>query len=654
MLPDIATCPECLHEIFDPANRRYLYPFTNCTHCGPRFSILEALPYDRPNTSMRAFEMCPQCRAEYEDPRDRRFHAQPNACPNCGPHLELWNRAGAILHRKEPALDVTANALRSGSIVAVKGLGGFHLMADARNEEAVRRLRRLKHREEKPFAVMAPSMDSVRLECAVSGLEERLLRSSEAPVVLLRRMPSQAGQIAPAVAPRNPCLGVMLPYTPLHHLLLAGLGFPVVATSGNLSDEPICIDEHEALARLGGIADLLLVHNRPIVRHGDDSVVRVLLDRELVMRRARGYAPLPVVLKHSTQPTLAVGAHLKNTVALSSGTSVFISQHIGDLETEPALAAFERVIADFQRLYEVRPAVIVADAHPDYLSTKFAADLALRTGTRLETVQHHHAHICACMAENELEGPVLGVAWDGSGFGTDGTVWGGEFLRVGSAGFERVAHLRTFCLPGGDAAAREPRRCALGLLYEIFGDDAFAMTDLAPLQALTPAERAILRTMLQRKLNPPRTSSAGRLFDGVASLAGVRQTSAFEGQSAMELEFAVDPVGDDAYPLPVADGIVDWEPTVGAILADVAAGIAPGRISGKFHRALAVAIVEVARVVGERQVVLAGGCFQNEYLTRQTVQRLSAAGFIPVWHQRIPPNDGGISLGQTVAANRRI
>jgi len=660
VLPDIATCPDCLRELFDPANRRYLYPFTNCTHCGPRFSIIEALPYDRPNTSMREFEMCPQCRAEYEDPTDRRFHAQPNACPVCGPRLELWNQEGVVLSREIAAMEQTATALAEGLIVAIKGIGGFHLMADARNDDAVRRLRRLKHREEKPFAVMAPTVDAVRAECAVSELEERLLRSPEAPIVLLKRLVGERelrrSQIAPSVAPGNPCLGVMLPYAPLHHLLMARLGYPLVATSGNLSDEPICTDEHEALERLGGIADRLLIHNRRIVRHVDDSVVRVMLERELVMRRARGYAPLPVVLADFAfgTPILAVGAHLKNTVALADGTAVFVSQHIGDLETEAAMDAFERVIADFQRLYEARPSVIVADAHPDYLSTKFAAGLASRTGARLETVQHHYAHICACMAENEVSAPVLGVAWDGTGFGTDATIWGGEFLKVDATSFERIAHFRTFRLPGGEAAVREPRRCALGLLNEIFGDDLFAMTDLAPLQAFASPERTALRTMLQRNLNAPRTSSAGRLFDAVASLAGMRQTCAFEGQAAMELEFAAAGHDTEAYPLPLVAGVVDWEPMVRAILADAAAGAAPEAISGKFHNALAACIVEVARMSGERRVVLSGGCFQNEQLTRRTVQRLSGAGFAPVWHQRIPPNDGGISLGQAVAVGRMV
>ena len=654
VLPDIATCPDCLREIFDPANRRYQYPFTNCTNCGPRFTIVEALPYDRPNTSMFAFEMCSECQAEYDDPRDRRFHAQPNACPVCGPRLELWNSSGGIVQRDGRALEAAAEALERGKIVAVKGLGGFHLMADARHEAALRRLRELKHREEKPFALLAPTLAAIREECAVSELEERLLLSPEAPIVLLRRKPGGESGLARAVAPGNPCLGVMLPANPLHHLLLARLGFTLVATSGNLSDEPICIDEQEARDRLGAIADLLLVHNRRILRHVDDSIVRVMLGRELVMRRARGYAPLPVHLTRSLEPTLAVGAHLKNTVALATGNSVFVSQHIGDLETEPAMVAFRRVIADFERLYDTPPTAVVADTHPEYLSAKFARELAQRTGIRLETVQHHYAHIRSCMAENELEGSALGVAWDGTGYGPDGTVWGGEFLKVTDGGFERFAHFRTFALPGGEAAIREPRRCALGLLYELFGDEVFAMSHLPTIQAFSPAEKTGLRTMLARKLNSPRTSSAGRLFDAVASLGGLRQVTAFEGQSAMALEFAADANGSDAYAMPVSAGLVDWEPMVRELIADAGADLGAEAISGKFHRALAEAIVTLARMAGEKHVVLSGGCFQNEFLTRETVDRLQSAGFLPVWHQRIPPNDGGIALGQIVAAGRKV
>jgi len=722
VLPDIAACPDCLREVFDPVNRRYFYPFTNCTNCGPRFSIIESLPYDRPNTAMKGFAMCPQCQAEYDDPRDRRFHAQPNACPECGPQIQLWDRQGkVVLSRASPhprsgrdlsprgpspagrgrlgeaslpasghavggsqaVLAAAVEAIREGKIVAVKGLGGFHLMVAAGNDQAVRRLRELKHREEKPLALMFPSLAAVRAVCEVSPPEERLLCSPEAPIVLLHRIHASriahhASPLSPALAPGNPNLGVMLPYTPLHHLLLSLLGAPVVATSGNLSDEPICTDEHDALERLGSIADLFLVHDRPIVRHVDDSIVRVMMGRELVLRRARGYAPLPIQLRFAADcrqsgiggSVLAVGAHLKNTIALSVGPQVFLSQHIGDLETDLAYEAFRRVIADFERLYEATPALIAADAHPDYLSTRFARDLvsvgsrhkeALTSAPQLISVQHHVAHVLSCMAENELEPPLLGVSWDGTGYGLDHTIWGGEFFLVMDAGCERVAFLRQFRLPGGDQAVREPRRTALGLLYEMLGDDAFHMTNLAPLRAFSPAELKPLKAMLARQLNSPLTSSAGRLFDAVAALLNLRQQVRFEGQAAMELESALEGVQtDDAYELPLrsprptphAPILLDWSPMIKAILTDLERRVGPGLISAKFHNALAEAIVAVASESGQERVILSGGCFQNRYLTERAVRRLREAGFLPYWHQRVPPNDGGISLGQTVAALR--
>jgi hydrogenase maturation protein HypF len=715
VLPDIATCPDCLREIFDPKNRRHRYPFTNCTHCGPRFSIIESLPYDRANTSMKAFTMCPQCQAEYDDPHDRRFHAQPNACPACGPRLELWESSRVCENAEHPrsherghgALLAAAKAIREGKIAAGKGLGGFHLMADARNDKTVQLLRERKQREEKPFALMFPSLESAKAECEVSPLEERLLRSAEAPIVLLKKIRNRKSEIGNRVAPGNPCFGVMLPYTPLHHLLLAELGFPVVATSGNLSDEPICTDEREALERLRGIADVFLVHNRPIVRHVDDSIVRVMLDRELVLRRARGYAPLPVTLKSEIQNpkskiVSAVGAHLKNAVALSVGGQVFISQHIGDLETEQAHTAFRRVIADFEKLYEARPQIIAADLHPDYLSTKYALEKVRSPGfsrsgppeggtpsdkpqhavpeasaPMLMQVQHHIAHVLSCMAENEIAPPALGVSWDGTGYGTDGTIWGGEFFLVTDESVERIAHLRPFCLPGGDKAVKEPRRTALGLLLEISGDRIFEQKKLAPVAAFSAPELATLKTMLAKQLNSPVTTSMGRLFDAVASLINLRQQIRFEGQAAMELEFALDGVETDkAYSFPMADGrwpienaegrskdssrithhasrILDWLPMIEAILADVKNGIPAATISAKFHNALAEGIVAVAKHAGQNRVALSGGCFQNRYLTERAVRRLQAEGFRPYWHQRVPPNDGGIALGQVVAALRR-
>jgi hydrogenase maturation protein HypF len=665
LLPDIATCADCLQEIFEPANRRYRYPFTNCTNCGPRFSIIEALPYDRANTTMANFTMCGHCHAEYENPVDRRFHAQPNACPQCGPHLELSDREGKVLAFHHEALLAAADGIRRGAIVAVKGLGGFHLLADARSKEVVWSLRQRKRREEKPLALMFPSLDLVREQCEVSSLEGRLLCSPESPIVLLRRKAGyQPSALAPSVAPGNPCLGVMLPCTPLHHLLMAELGFPVVATSGNVSNEPICTDEHEALRRLGGIADVFLVHNRPIARHADDSIVRVVMGRELVLRRARGYAPLPLQCRESLPPVLAVGAHLKSTVAISVGKAVFVSQHIGDLETMPAVDAFGQVVASLSQVYDFKPAAVACDLHPDYVSTRFAE----ASGVPLVRVQHHYAHVLACMAENELDSPVLGVAWDGTGYGPDGTIWGGEFLGVTESSFQRAGHFRTFRLAGGDQAIREPRRAAAGLLYEVFGEEISAMQELAPVQAFSAREFELVQTMLKRKLNAPLTSSAGRLFDAVAAIVGLRQKARFEGQAAMELEFALDGVEtDEAYPFRLSSSqlrdsalfyhrpsaiVADWEPMVRSILEDLRHGIPVGKVSAKFHNTLAGIIVAMARRAGTERIVLTGGCFQNTYLTERAVRRLEAEGFRPYSHQRVPPNDGGIALGQAVAALR--
>jgi len=652
ILPDIATCGECQQEIFDPGNRRYRYPFTNCTNCGPRFTIVEALPYDRPRTSMRIFEMCAECLEEYHDPRDRRFHAQPNACPKCGPHLELWNEAGAIAGHSDDALRQAAAAIQAGMIVAVKGMGGFHLMVDASNEPAVLRLRQRKRREEKPFALMFPSLREITEHAVVDPMEERLLRSPEAPIVLLRR--GTHDDLAPSIAPGNPYLGVMLPYTPLHHLLMQELGKAVVATSGNVSDEPICIHEQEAIMRLQGIADLFLVHNRPIVRHVDDSVVRVMAGRELVLRRARGFAPLPVLVDNAAPDVIAVGAHQKNAVAASVGNQVFISQHIGDLETVPAYGAFEQVLADFTDLYELQTKTIACDLHPEYFSTQFARK---QVDVDVIGVQHHYAHALSCMAENQVAPPALGISWDGSGYGPDETVWGGEFLRITETGFERIAHLRTFQLPGGEKAVKEPRRVALSILHETFGADLDECSDLAVLRAFSDQQRRVLDGMLERGLRSPRTSSAGRLFDAVASIIDLRQVCRFEGQAAMELEFLTHQIETDAtYPFDLNEGAdgrgIDWAPMVHAIVHDVHDAVSTGVIAAKFHNTSVEMMVKVAQSCGEEKVALSGGCFQNRYLTERAIKRLREAGFRPYWHQRVPPNDGGIALGQVAAVSR--
>lgn len=651
-LPDIATCPQCLRELFDPTDRRYHYPFINCTHCGPRYSIIEALPYDRANTTMKNFRMCRRCQEEYENPMDRRFHAQPNACPDCGPQLQCWDSGQKTLADKDIALRLAAQAIRDGRVVAMKGIGGFQFLTNARDRAAAQRLRQRKRRDEKPFAIMCPSLEAVRQLCDVSPLEERLLLSSEAPIVLLKKRASC--EICDLVAPRNPNLGVMLPYSPLHHLLMAELGIPIVATSGNISEEPICISEIDAVTRLCGIADLFLVHNRPIARYVDDSLLRVVMGRELVIRRARGYAPLPITLREEAPPLLAVGAHLKNTVAVTAGKSVFVSQHIGDLQTVPAYNAFERTIKDLGTLYQLSPEAVACDLHPNYLSTRYAEQSSLP----VLHVQHHYAHVLSCMAENELEPPVLGISWDGTGCGLDKSIWGGEFLTIKEDSFERFAHFRTFPLPGGEKAIEEPARCAMGLLYEIYGEETFGRAELTPYHVFSDLERTILKTMLKQEVNTPRTSSVGRLFDAVASLLGLRQEVRFEAQAAMELEFAAAAhETDETYPLwihPVeGDGlIVDWEPMIRAILRGLQQALPAGLIAKRFHNALAEAIVEVAKHSKEERIVLSGGCFQNRILTERTVQRLTEEKFRVYWHQRIPPNDGGIALGQIMAALR--
>ncbi|MCK4882242.1 MAG: carbamoyltransferase HypF, partial [Candidatus Omnitrophica bacterium] len=602
---------------------------------------------------MKSFQMCPACEEEYKDADNRRFHAQPNACSECGPHLELWGPDGKAIASQQEAITGAVNAIKEGRIVAVKGIGGFHLIVDAYNEESVRRLRARKHREEKPFALMFPSMESIKGECEVSAQEASLLKSGESPIVLLCKRKDTT--VAPSVAPGNPYLGAMLPYSPLHHILLNEFGRAVVATSGNLSEEPICTDEKEALERLAGIADVFLVHNRPIVRSIDDSVVRVMMDRTLVLRRARGYAPLPVVTKEGGPDILATGGHLKNTVALNIGNNVFISQHIGDLQTKESLTAFERASESLKSLYESSPGTIACDLHPDYLSTKFAES----SGLPVVKVQHHHAHVVSCMAENHLDGTVLGIAWDGTGFGDDATVWGGEFLKANLTDYTRAAHFKTFLLPGGDKAAVEPRRVAAAILYELSNGVLEEYSDLAPVVAFSQEELKVLKNMMDKKINAPVTSSVGRLFDAAASILDINQTLRFEGQAAMALEYILDGTAvDDHYNFNVngdeKEGyILDWTDLFRGIIKDVRDGTGKPVVSAKFHNTLVEMAVDVAKKINEQRIVLSGGCFQNRYLTEQMVGRLRDEGFKVYWHQLVPPNDGGISLGQAVCAARR-
>ena len=629
VLPDLATCGECREEFFDPANRRFEYPFTNCTNCGPRYTIVVDIPYDRPNTTMCDFVLCAACRAEYTNPANRRFHAQPNACPVCGPNLD-----GTI--------EDAAEALLEGEIVALKGIGGFQLLVDARQASAVARLRQRKHREEKPFALMMPSLEMAREYCEISPAEVALLESQAAPIVLLR--PKSGTDIASNVAHCSPYLGVMLPYSPLHHLLMQECRFPVIATSGNHSDEPIAIANDEATERLKDIADHFLMHNRPIVRACDDSVVRFTRGRAGILRRARGYAPLGIRVRHSLPPVLAVGGHLKNTVAIGVGQDVFLSQHIGDLDTLEARGAFEKAIADLCRLYGFKPEMIACDLHPDYASTQWAE----RAGLPLMRVQHHQAHVAACAAENDVEGEYLGVSWDGTGYGLDSTIWGGEFFRAENNHFERVAHLRSFGLPGGDAAVREGWRSAASLLFEVFGTELGNPVPANESPGNPRLDQSKIRYMLQHGINVVPTTSVGRLFDAVASILGVAQQNRFEGQAAMLLENEIGGLRtEEAYALPGGD----WAPLISAVMVDKLAGVTVALIAARFHNALVEWIVEVATQIRMKQVVFSGGVFQNRYLTEQAAAVLESRGFTVYTHQRVPPNDGGIALGQAVMAN---
>ena len=651
IVPDIAVCDDCLQEMNNPNDRRYLYPFINCTNCGPRFSIIESLPYDRPNTSMKSFEMCDECREEYENPTDRRFHAQPTACPKCGPWIELWNEKGEKISVKQKALNDTVEKIKDGKIIALKGLGGYQLLVDAKKYEWVQRLRERKNREEKPFAVMFPGIEKVKADCEVSKFEERLLSSAESPIVLLKKK-NQKLSVADNISPGNPFIGVMLPYTPLHHLLMKMLDFPVVATSANISEEPMVISESIALEKLKNIADFYLVHNRPIVRHVDDSIVRVISGQELVMRRARGYAPLPIPIKSSDKTFIAAGAHLKNTIAITSKNNVFISQHIGDLETEESLNTYKTVIADFETLYNTDTVIAVCDMHPEYLSSKYFKDKY----DDVIQVQHHAAHIASCRAENQVTGEALGVSWDGTGFGEDGSIWGGEFFISDDTSFTHVAQFRKFSLPGGDQAVKEPRRTALGMLFEMFGAKLFD-SDNPILFQFSENEINVLKQMLIKGINSPRTSSAGRLFDAVSALIGLRSKINYEGQAAMMLEYLVNQREDGFYKFGLYDKkpiLIDWFPMIKEILKDISDKIKSDIIAAKFHNTLVEIILNIAQKIGIKKVVLSGGCFQNAVLLENSINKLNDNGFKVYRHQRIPPNDGGISLGQVVIANQKF
>lgn len=648
--PDMAVCDACLTELFDPADRRFGYPFINCTHCGPRYTIIDDVPYDRPHTSMRRFTMCPACQAEYDDPADRRFHAQPNACPVCGPRVTLCTTDGQPVAVTDPIAE-TAMRLKSGRIAAVKGLGGFHLAVDALDPEAVERLRRRKRREEKPFALMVPDLAAARRLVVLDAAAEALLTGPRRPIVIAPQRPGHP--VAPQVAPGNRYFGILLPYTPLHHLLLRQGFEALVMTSGNLSDEPICIDNAEALARLGGIADDFLLHDRDIYLRSDDSIVRRAAGATRFLRRSRGYVPEPIALRHPLPPVLACGAGLKNTVCLTRGAEAFVSQHIGDLENLAAYRFLEKTVAHLERILDVRPQIVAHDLHPDYLSTRYALN---RTGARRIGVQHHHAHIVSVMAEHELQGPVIGLALDGTGYGTDGAVWGGEVLVAEAGRFTRAAHLAYVPMPGGAAAIREPWRMAAAHLEDAFGD-GWRRTDL-PLFETVPAEKLDLAARMARSgVNAPPTSSLGRLFDAVAALCGLRARVHYEGQAAMELEMAADPKAPGGYPYAVMPGdalTVATAPLIRAVAADLGAGVPPPVVAGRFHRTVIELFVDLCRRVRRQtrltQVALSGGVFQNVILLEGMIRALAEAGFSVYTSEQVPANDGGISLGQAVAA----
>ena len=651
--PDMTICPDCQAELFDPANRRFRYPFINCTNCGPRFSIIQDIPYDRPLTTMADFEMCPDCRGEYENPLDRRFHAQPTACPVCGPRI-WFETDGKIISRLDEALHTARIWIRQGKILAIKGLGGYHLACDAANPEAVAELRRRKKRSDKPFALMAFDLAAIHRHCLINPEEEKLLGSLQHPIVLLERRVDSP--IVEDVAPHQQTLGFMLPYTPLHLLLMQPASeFPdaLVMTSGNSSEEPVAFVDDDAFARLSSIADGFLVHDRPIHMRVDDSVARVFPTGPQVLRRARGYAPDPVQLPKTVPPILATGAELKNTFCLSREHYAFLSHHIGDLENYETLVSFETSIDHYENLFRIHPQYIAVDLHPNYLATRYGVQRAAEEHLPLLAVQHHHAHLAACLADNGWDSPepVIGLIFDGTGFGTDGAVWGGEVLFGGYAGYQRKFHLAYTPLPGGDAAVRRPARMALAHLWQANLDWE---SELAPVQALCPQERSLLRAQLEKEINTPPTSSMGRLFDAAASLAGIRQEVTYEGQAAIEFELLSDLHEQGEYPFRIEQNQIHPAPLWHAMLADLRHGISLPVISARFHNGVAALSLQLCLALRTETscttVALSGGVWQNRRLLETTTKRLINSGFKVLLHRQVPANDGGLALGQIMIA----
>lgn len=647
ILPDIAHCDECVSEVTDPKDRRFIYPFINCTNCGPRFTIIKSLPYDRKNTSMNSFTMCQECEKEYNFPADRRFHAQPDACHICGPWVSLYDCDNQLLCEREEALEKVTNLIRKGYIIAIKGVGGYHLVCDATSEETVQRLRIRKHREEKPMAVMFFDIDAIKAETHISALEERAVLSIERPIVIVKK--KDAYSLADSVSPDNGTIGVFLPYTPLHHLIMKKLKSPVVATSANITDEPIAKDNSDAFLRLAKIADYHLVHNRDIVRRCDDSVVRIMAERQVPIRRSRGFVPVPVVIPFKLHsPVLALGPYMNNTIAVGVDDRIYLSQHIGDLDTPLAMEFYEGTVSDFLRLLDIKPVVVVSDMHPGYYSTKFGE---LYFSGNLLTVQHHFSHILSCMAENELpvDSKVIGFAFDGTGFGLDNSIWGSEVMIASYEGFERAFHLKPYRMPGGEKAVKEPLRIAISLLYETFGDEA----ESVPFSPLSGKEKSILMAMIKKEINSPLTSSMGRLFDGVASLVNLSHKISYHAQAAIALEQqAMKSDSNDSYKFRYGNRTIYHNSVIGGIVDDLKSGTPVDDIARKFHNSIIEMIVTIADSLraktGISNVALSGGVFQNHLILENSFLNLRERGFTPLIHQKVPANDGGISLGQAV------
>ncbi|WP_330202700.1 carbamoyltransferase HypF [Cyanobacterium sp. Dongsha4] len=674
ILPDLSACNDCLKELFDSQNRRYRYPFINCTNCGCRYSIIKKLPYDRIFTTMNKFKMCEECEKEYKNPLDRRFHAQPNACEKCGPHLELWNHKGEILAKFDQALKITCELIKQGKILAIKGLGGFHLVVDSRNKSAVNKLRQLKNRPDKPFALMYPNFDKITQDCYVSSLEKKILLSSASPIVLLRRKKENSlSLICSEITPNNPYLGIMLPYTPLHHLLLAELNFPIIATSGNRQSEPICIDETEALVKLNSIADYFLVHNRPIFSPIDDSIVRVVDNQAVILRCARGYAPLSIALNNQNiahnKNILALGGHLKSAIALKIDNKVFLSQYLGNLDNLENEELLNNTTQKLKNIYQITPDLITCDSHPDYYSTRYAKTIInkfykeeklsknedIKNSISLVQVQHHIAHIYSVIAEHNLKLPLLAIAWDGTGYGLDKTIWGGEFFLITEEKIQRIATFSPFPLLGGEKAIIEPKRITLALLFQVFKAEnnlEMIINKLKINQYFSTQELAILKKMLVRQINSPLTSSVGRLFDGISCLLKPREIITFEGQAAMELEYLTNDITTtETYPFSWqynADkcNYIYWESIVRNIVKEYLDKQSINYISVKFHQTLIKIISTIAEKVRLKNIILAGGCFQNKYLLENTIDNLRKNSFQVYYSKKVPINDGGLALGQ--------